>query len=98
MDGFNPAEMQASVSSLQVRVLRCMSAFRAPNGTIPVSFRQIAEYLALNTRGQVSNAIQSLARKGMVDIVTHGRQGLPSRYRLTERAELFLKEIGGAGR
>lgn len=96
LDGFDPAKIGAVASSgLQVRILRCLPAFKVPNGTFLASFRQIADYLGLNTRGQVSNAIQALVRKGMIEIVIHGRQGEPSRYRLTERAELFLKEIGG---
>ncbi|TPK59052.1 MULTISPECIES: helix-turn-helix domain-containing protein [unclassified Mesorhizobium] len=94
LDDVDPGNFSAlGRTSLQVRVLKALKAFEAPNGMLVASFLDIATYLGLNSRGPVSTAIAALVDKGMIERAEAGRQGVPSRYRMTVKAQLLLKEL-----
>lgn len=95
LDGFEPAAIPRAVprrSSLQVRVLRALPHFLAPNGTVVASMGDIAHRLGTENRGAVRNAVANLVRKGLVELLLVGTPNYPSRYRITAAGETFLEE------
>lgn len=97
LDDFRPSaipETKPRRRSVQIRVMRSLPEFQAPNGTIVASVTDISRHLATDNRGCVRNAIHALVRKHLLDVVFVGSAGMPSRYRLTEAGNNFLQELG----
>ncbi len=97
LDGFDPTILLTPRNdrrSLQIRVIRALPSFKAPNGTILASITDITQRLDYSSRGAVRNALLALMNKHLVALVERGTPGKPSRYRLTEQGEAFLREVG----
>lgn len=95
LDGFSPGSIMAprnTRQSLQVRVMRTLPAFKAPNGTILASITDIARRLDYRSRGAVRNAILALIEKRLIVLHERGKPGKASRYRFTPEGEAFLRE------
>ncbi len=93
LDGTDPSAFSAiGRTSIQVRVLKALRAYEAPNGTMTASFGELGARLGVS-RGSVSTAVAALIAKGFLDQVTRGQPGAPSRYRMTPMAIDLLAEL-----
>ena len=96
LDGLDPSLAFADPVSPQVRIMRALPEFRAPNGTYLFSLTDMSTALGSVNRGAIRNAIHRLIAKRLLILIEPpkvGRTGHPSRYELTEAGLAFIREI-----
>ena len=95
LDGFNPSRVVSGrAAPLQMRIMKVLPSFMGSNGTILASVTDIERRIDADSRGAVRNALVALQRKGLLMLVEQGRQGVPARYRLTDKgADLVSRMV-----